>query len=659
MSDRSETRTFQAETRHLLDLMINSLYSNKEIFLRELVSNASDALDRLRFESLSHPEWASDGEPAIWLDPDPAARTLTVSDNGIGMSRQECIDNLGTIARSGTRELLAALEKSQGSALPPEFIGQFGVGFYSSFMVAEKVVVVTRRAGEEGATRWTSAGDGTFEIADAERDTPGTSVTLHLRPVDEEDGIEDFTSEYVLGRIIKKYSDFVGYPIQMKVLRDRTESDPITGKPVEGAEPRIEEEVRTLNSRKALWERPQSEVRREEYVELYRHIAHDWNDPLEIITQRAEGTLEYRALLFIPSKAPAELYYHAYKGGLTLYVRNVKIIESCEDLLPRYLRFVRGVVDCTDLPLNVSREMLQHTRSIGQIRKALTKKVLDVLGDMQKNRPDDYGRMWLELGRALKEGAASDYDNRDKLVRLLRFQSSHHPSDSTTLAEYVERMQPGQEEIYYLTGESREVVAGSPHLEAIRDKGYEVLYLVEPVDELLVQQITTFDDKRLKSAAKGVMEIGDAAEQEEAKKSRQALEEEYAPLLTLLQKALDEHVKQVRLSTRLTSSAACLVGTELDYSPQLEKLLLNNQPGAPKQRRILELNPKHPIVPILWRRYQVDAGDPVIGEYAELLLGQALLAEGSELPNPVKFSRQVAELMVRQEGGGAPAAAEA
>jgi molecular chaperone HtpG len=645
---RAESFEFRAETQRLLDLMINSLYSNKEIFLRELISNASDALDRLRFESLTNAGLMEEGESLeIWLDADPEKRTLTVSDNGIGMSREEAIDNLGTIARSGTRELLERLKTSKTSALPPDFIGQFGVGFYSSFMVAKKVVVVTRRAGEATATRWESAGDGTFKVGDAKRDRHGTSVTLFLKDVDEEDGIGDFTTEYVLGNIIKTYSDFVSYPIKMKVLRDTTETDPVTGKPVEGAEQKVETEERTLNSMKALWERPASQVSPDEYKEFYRHISHDWNEPLETIAQRAEGTLEYRALLFIPSKAPAELYYHAYKGGLTLYVRNVKIIESCEDLLPHYLRFVRGVVDCTDLPLNVSREMLQHTRQIGQIKKALTKKVLDILTDMQAKDAAKYKGFWDEFGRALKEGASSDYDNRDKLLRLLCFESSHDPVDRTTLSGYVSRMKPSQEEIYYLTGESREIVENSPHLEAFKEKGYEVLYLVEPVDELLVQQVWDFDGKRLKSVGKGVIDLGDKDEKEEAKKGREELEKKYAPLLDLLQKKLDEHVKQVRLSTRLTTSAVCLVGTEMDYSPQLEKLLLKNQAGAPKQRRIMELNPHHPVLEIMWRRCEANREDPVLGDYAELLFGQGLLAEGSELPNPVKFSRQVAELMVR------------
>jgi molecular chaperone HtpG len=650
MPARAENHTFQAETQRLLDLMINALYSNKEIFLRELVSNASDALDRLRFEALTRSDMLEDGhKPEIWLETDVEKRTLTVSDNGIGMSREELIDNLGTIARSGTRELLNKLKDSKNSALPPDFIGQFGVGFYSSFMVAKKVIVVTRRAGEAEASRWESSGDGTFKVSDAKRPSHGTSVTLHLKPVDEEDGIEDFTSEYVLGRIVKKYSDFVNYPIKMTVLREKTEQDAL-GRPKEGAERVIEQETRTLNSMKALWERPASEVGENEYREFYRHIAHDWNEPLDIITQRAEGTLEYHALLFIPSQAPQELYYQAYKSGLQLYVRNVKIIEQCEDLVPRHLRFLRGVVDCTDLPLNVSRETLQHTRQIGQIRKALTKKVLDVLTDMQVKNPEKYLKFWGEFGRCMKEGTTTDHDNRDKLLRLLMFQSSNHPDKLTTLSEYVSRMKPEQEEIYYLTGESREIVENSPHLEAFKDKGYEVLYLVERVDELMTQQLFDFDGKRLKSVGKGVIDFGDKNAKEEAKKSREELEKQYQPLLELLQKKLDEHVKHVRLSTRLTTSAVCLVGAEHDYSPQLEKLLLKGQGGGPKQRRILELNPQHPLLDVLWRRYEANQEDPLLGDYAELLLGQGLLAEGSGLPNPVKFSHQVAKLMVGQGG---------
>ena len=634
---------FKAETKRLLDLMIHSLYSNKEIFLRELISNASDAVDRLRFEALANEALRGfEANPEIRLEADPEARTLTIHDSGIGMSREEVVDNLGTIARSGWQDLIEKMKAGQGDKVALEFIGQFGVGFYASFMVADTVKVVTRRAGEAEATVWESSGDGTFEVGSAERDKPGTSITLQLKPVDVENGLDDFTSEYVLSGIVKRYSDFVPYPVRMTVYREKE----VEGEAATDQGPAVVAEVRTLNSMKALWRRPQSEVTDDEYDEFYRHICRDWSPPLERILQHAEGRLEYEALLFIPAKAPNELYYQAYQSGMQLFVRNVKIIEQCTDLLPRYLRFIRGVVDCADLPLNVSREMLQHSREIVQIRRALTKKVLDTLTQIRQNEPAKYLQLWGEYGRAIKEGVGADDDNRERITDLLLFQSSSDPAALTTLADYVTRMKPEQPEIYYVTGESRVIVENLPALEAFNARGYEVLFLVEPVDELLTQYLHEYGGKRLRSVVKGNIDLGGQEEKEEAKKEREEKEKTYAGLLDAMQKQLDEHVKQVRLSSRLTSSAACLVGAEHDYSPQLEKLLLKGKGGGPRQRRILEVNPKHPVLELLQRRFETNGEDPLIGEYAELLFGQGLLTEGSELPDPVKFSRQVANLMV-------------
>jgi len=623
----SETFPFRAEVQQLLDLMIHSLYSHKEIFLRELISNASDALDRLRFEALTRPELLSrDGKLEIRLEVDEKARTLTVHDTGIGMSRQELIDNIGTIAKSGSRELaektrtLKKEEAQQTGEGLTELIGQFGVGFYSSFMVADRVVVVTRRAGEEGATRWESSGTGEFEVSEAERESQGTSVTLHLKPVDEEQGIEDFMKEQALSRIVRRYSDFIAYPV---VLGGRT-----------------------LNSMKPIWERTASEVKPEEYAEFYKHVSHDWRDPLLTIAQRAEGLLEYRALLFVSSEAPFDLFYAGYEAGLKLYVRRVLIVERSADLLPRYLRFLSGVVDSPDLPLNVSREMLQHDRQIRQIRKALVKKVLDSFSDLKEKDREKYLTLWKAFGRVLKEGLSEDSENKEKVAELLLFQSSHQQETLSSLADYVSRMEEGQDEIYYLTGASRSAIESSPHLEAFRARGIEVLYLTDPVDELVVEALVEYQGKKLKSAGKGTVDLGTAEEREEKKKELDEKTRTYQGLLERIQKALDDRIKEVRLSARLTASPACLVGAEHDFSPRLEQLLMRDN-DRPRQRRILELNPDHEIVKRLEEMAETDAASEKLGEYAELLYGYAVLAEGSELPDPAAFARRIADLMSR------------
>lgn len=646
MTAKAEEFQFQAETKQLLDLMIHSLYTNKEIFLRELISNASDALDRLRFEALTDPTLlAGEDRYEIRLDADKDACTLSVSDTGIGMSRDEVIANIGTIAKSGTRELREKLKEGESAQALAEFIGQFGVGFYSSFMVADKVTLLTRRAGEQTATMWESSGDGTYKLAEAERPERGTTITLHLKPVDPDTGIEDFTDQWVLSRIVRRYSDFVGYPIICKFEREETgqERDSL----LKDGKPTYVIEDKTLNSMKPIWTRPQSEITAEEYADFYRHISHDWTEPFKTISLKAEGKIEYQALLFIPSKAPYDLFYHGAESGLRLYAKRVMIMERCEDLLPRYLRFIRGVVDSADLPLNISRQTLQQDRHITQIRKWLTKKVLDTLEDLKEKENQKYLEFWEQFGRAMKEGVGSDYDNKDRIISLLLFESSNDPEKLTTLKEYVERMKEGQNDIYYLTGESRSVVENSPHLEAVREKGYEVLYLVEPVDELLVQSMMDYEGKKLKSLGKGTVKFGTLKEQEEVEKERKQKEEETAGLLELLQKAVDEHVKQVRLSSRLVSSPACLVGTEMDYSPQLERLLLKGKGGGPKQRRILELNPNHEVFIKMHERFKANGEDQALGSFAELLFGYALLAEGSELPDPVKFNRVVVDLMLQ------------
>lgn len=646
MSAANQTMEFQAEIKRLLDLMINSLYTNKEIFLRELISNASDALDHLRFEMLTRPELMNGDEKLeIRLEVDRANRTLTVSDNGIGMCRADVIQNIGVIAKSGTRELYGRIGKEASGEGISELIGQFGVGFYSSFMAANRVRLITRRAGEDAATLWESTADGTYTIASSEKETAGTTVILFLKDVDLENGIEDYTDKWILARIVKRYSDFISYPIIFKgeLSKSSEKGEDIAGEIVaEHAE--IEEKV--LNSLKPIWARPQAEVSPLEYAEFYKHFAHDMNEPLETIPLRAEGVLEYLALLFLPTQAPYDLYYHAAESGLRLYSKGVMVIEKCEALLPRYLRFVKGLVDSSDLPLNISRQTLQQDRHLRQINKWLTKKILDILETMKDQRPERYLQFWRQFGRALKEGVSSDYPNRDKIASLLLFSSSYDAEKLTTLKEYIARMKPSQEDIYYLTGESRKIVENSPHLEKFLAKGYEILYLTEPVDELLTQSLMEYEGKRVVSVRKGVAKIGDEDEKKDAEQELKAKTEASAELLLHIQNHLHDYVKEVRLTNRLTVSPVCLVGGDLDYSPQLERILNTGQGRS--SRRILEINPEHEIFNRMQGHFASGGEKELIGEFSEILFGSALLAEGAELPNPVRFNQLISGLLLNR-----------
>jgi len=631
-----ESFQFQAETAQLLNLMIHSLYTQKEIFLRELISNASDALDRLRFEALTNPGLVEDGHKyEIRLKPDVAARTLTISDTGIGMSRQELIDHIGTIARSGTRELRKKIQDSQSAQAMADLIGQFGVGFYSAFMVADKVTIVSRRAGEQGATQWESSGDGSYTLAEAERAGCGTDIILHLKEQDAENGIEDYTDRWKLSMIVHKHSDFIAYPIIYEGPRQEPGEKDEEGKI----------ETKTLNSMKPIWTRSRSEVSDSDYNDFYKHISNDWTDPLKMLPLKAEGTVEYEALLFIPARAPYDLFYHGSESGLRLYARRVMVMEKCEDLLPHYLRFIKGVVDSSDLPLNISRQRLQQDRHITQIKKWLTRKVLESFTEMREKESENFQKLWAEFGKALKEGVSSDYENKEKLLPLLLFESSNDPKELTTLKAYVERMKPEQTEILYLTGESRKVIENSPHLEASKQKGYEVLYLSDPVDELLVQHVHEFEGKKLKSVTKGTVHLGTEEEKKQLEEEIKKKQEEYASFLEASQKKLDEHVKQIRLSTRLVDSPACLVTEEHEYSPNLERLLQKGKGGGPKQRRIMELNAGHPIVTQLYDRYKANSDDPTVAESMELLFELALVAEGSEIADPVRLNRLTLELL--------------
>jgi molecular chaperone HtpG len=600
-----ERHEFQTEVRQLLDLMIHSLYSHKDIFLRELVSNASDALDKVRFEAITRPELAPAGELEIRLEADAAARTLSVWDNGIGMTREEVVQNIGTIARSGTREFLLAIREQKGQ-VAPELIGQFGVGFYSSFMVADRITLVTRKAGETTATRWESSGDG-YELAETERDVAGTTVTLHLKPKDEEDGLRDYTEPHVLRDIVKRYSDFVGYPIRFK--------------------------ADTLNSMRAIWARPKEEVSEQEYRDFYKHLTHDWNDPLEHVLVHVEGTVEARALLYVPAKAPLDLFMRDGKRGVQLYVKRVFIMDDWEALLPPWLRFVRGVVASDDLSLNVSREILQKDRQIQAIRKHLTRRLLGALKDLPR---DQYVKFWPEFGAVLKEGLIGFDENQDRILELVMAQSTSEGLAS--LADYVARMKEGQDAIYYMTAATQSAAERSPHLEAFRDKGYEVLFFTDPVDELWLRLDRQFQGKKLVSvAAAGVTPGASSSEAPRA--------DEWQGVLDKLRALLQDHVKDVRLSSRLKESPACLVGEAGDLSPRMRELFNRSGQQMPVTKRTLEVNPGHPVIARVREIHATGKDDPRLALYADLLYGQAVLAEGGVLADPAGFSRRLTELM--------------
>lgn len=646
MSVTAETFEFQTEARQLLDLMIHSVYSNKDIFLRELISNASDAMDKRKFEGVQNPELMDDvTEMDIFIETDPEAHTLTIHDTGIGMSREEVQKLIGTIAKSGTKEFL---EKLKGSkvASGPELIGQFGVGFYSSYMVADNVVLLTRRAGESTGTRWESAGAGTYTLEEVEKETVGTSITLHLKPTDDEDGMQNYTEEWVLRSIIKKYSDFVAYPIQMNIEREEQERDD-EGNVVEGSEPTKVIERVTLNSMKALWLKDKKDTTDEEVNEFYKHISHDWNEPMEVIRAKIEGTLEYRLMLFIPSKAPMDMFYRDTQFGVHLYVKRVFIMDDCRELLPDYLRFVKGVVDSEDLSLNVSREILQQNRQVKKMSNGIVNKVLDALKRIKDKDPDKYTTFWKEFGVAFKEGLYNDFENRDALLDLLMCQSSMESDGLTTLQAYVDRMKDGQEHIYYLTGESRRAVENSPHLETFKEKGYEVLYFTDPVDDIWLQSVSEFGDKALQSVGKGEADLGTEDEKKQAEESRKEKQETYGTLLERIQKELDENIKVVRLSSRLTKSAVCLVQDQGDMTPQMEKLMAQMGQPVPKTKRILELNPNHAILEKLQTIFNDDEHADEITDLSRLLYGQAVLAEGGQIDDPGEFARLVSNLMVQ------------
>lgn len=649
MTAQTETHRFEAEVQQVLSLVIHSLYTNKEIFLRELISNASDALDKLRFESLTDADLMGSGESlGIALDPDAEAGVLRIADNGIGMTHDELVENLGTIASSGTRRFLAAA--SEGADERPDLIGQFGVGFYSAFMVADEVVVETRRAGTDDGWRWRSKGDGSFEIEAAEGLARGTVVTLHLRdaeeaaddedgPAGEPDDPQRFLQEWVLRDVVRRYSDFVEYPIQMEVERTKPKLDD-EGNPIEGEEETVHE-LQTLNSQRPLWARPKDEITDEEHGEFYRHLTHDWSEPLANLHFKVEGTIEYTALLYLPTKAPYDLFDPSNReSNVSLYVRRVLIQRECKDLLPPWLRFVRGVVECNDLPLNVSRETLQDDPRLGQIRRRLVKKVVEELGRLLAERREEYTEFWSSFGPVIKEGIWGGESDGDRIAKVALFESTNGDAP-TTLDEYVERMPDGQETIHVLTGASREAVLASPLLEAVTARGEEVLLLVDPVDEWVLQRLTEFDGKKVVP-----LDRGDADEDEDAKKKREELQKEHEGLLASIQAPLSEDVEEVRFTSRLQGSPAVLVAKEGGMSGHMERLLRRSGQDVPVQKRILELNPEHALVKGLVTLHGVDANSPRLAEAAELLYGGALLAEGGAPKDPKRYGELVNQLLL-------------
>ena len=631
-----ETLGFQAEVKQLLKLMIHSLYGNREIFLRELISNASDACDKLRFEALDKPElYGGDTELEIRVGFDPEARTITVSDNGIGMSRQEAIDNLGTIARSGTQEFLGQI--SGDKKHDAQLIGQFGVGFYSAFIVADKVSVVSRRAGAgpEEAVRWESDGTGEFSVENCTRASRGTEVTLHLRAAAEGEGdaggADELLDDWRLRSIVRKYSDHISLPIRMH----KREWDKDQG------QYRTLEELDTVNQASALWARPKSEITTEEYNAFYRHLTHDEADPLGFTHNRVEGRTEYTQLLFLPGTAPFDIWDREHRHGIRLYVRRVFIMDDAEQLLPAYLRFVRGVVDSSDLPLNVSREILQESRDVKSIREGCTKRVLTLLEEIAENDAEKYQRFWQEFGQVLKEGLGEDFGNRERIAKLLRFASTkgEGAEQKIGLAEYLGRMVEGQEKIYYVTADSHAAAANSPHLEVFARKGIEVLLLSDRIDEWMLSHLHEFDGKELVSVSRGDVDLGKLADEQE-KVAQVEAAEQFKDVVAAVRAALGAQVKDVRITNRLTDSASCLVSEEGEISGNLERLLRQAGQKVPERKPILEINPAHPLV----RRLLDDRSQ--VGDWSQLLLDQALLAEGGQLEDPAGFVRRLNAMLV-------------
>jgi len=646
MTTETQTHQFAAETREVLDLMIHSLYTNREIFLRELISNASDALDRLRFRGLTEEGlMETDERLQIQLSVDPELRTLTITDNGVGMTKEEVISNLGTIARSGTKGFMSKVREQKGSNAP-ELIGQFGVGFYSAFMVAEEVTVETRAADSEEGWRWSSRAEGVYDLEQIEKAERGTRIILQIRETDEEEdeeSLDPYLTEYRLREIVRRYSDFVEHPIEMDIERDEPDLDD-DGKPIEGKTHKVTT-TETLNSMRPLWSRDKSDISKEEYAEFYRHLTHDWTEPYETVHFKAEGTLEFTALLYIPSQQPFDMFDGSQRDSqISLYVKRVFITDECGDLLPGWMRFVKGLVDSSDLPLNISRETLQENRMLKQISKRLVGKVLDTLSWQLKNEREGYDGFWQNFGTALKEGLITGGDEDGRIAKLLMFSSTNGDS-RTTLAEYVERMGDEQKAIYVLTSTDGATAKVSPHLEVFRKKGFEVLFFDEPADEWLVDHLREFDGKPVRLIQKGDLGL----ETEEEKTARETMQADESGLLEAIQKHLDVTVKEVRLSSRLSDSPAVLVTDDADMSPGMKRMMERAGQAVPESKRILELNPEHALFARLRGLYGEDTQSPKLAGLSELLLGQALIFEGADVPDPARFGKLLTDLMVGAE----------
>lgn len=629
-----ETLGFQTEVSQLLKLMINSLYSNKEIFLRELISNGSDAGDKLRFEALTDPGlFEADTELKVQISVDRDARTITVSDNGIGMSRQEVIDNIGTIAKSGTREFLDRLTGDK--AADANLIGQFGVGFYASFIIADKVTLTTRRAGlgAEHGVRWESTGEGDYTVETVTKEDRGTDVTLHLR-----EGEEEMLEGVRLRSIVRRYSDHITLPILMK----KEEWD------AEKSEHVVKEEDEQVNEASALWARSKSEITDEQYQEFYKHVGHDFEPPLAWAHAKVEGRHEYTQLLYIPGRAPFDIWDREHRHGLKLYVKRVFIMDDAEQLLPAYLRFVRGVVDSSDLPLNVSREILQESKDVEAIRKGCVNRVLGLIEGLAENQPEDFAKFWKEFGRVLKEGVGEDFSNKERISKLLRFASTHDDNEEQTvsLADYVGRMKEGQDKIYYVTADTHTAASSSPHLEIFRTKGVEVLLLSDRVDEWVASNLNEFDGKHLSSVAKGDLDLGQLGDEEKQAQEKEA--GEHKDLVERVKNTLGENVQDVRVTFRLTDSPACLVADENAMSMNLERMLKAAGQSVPSTKPILELNPGHPIV----QRLKSESDDDRFGDWSRILFDQATLAEGGNLEDPSAFVKRLNGLMLTLSGSG-------
>jgi molecular chaperone HtpG len=628
----AQTHEFKTEVQQLLKIIINSLYSNQEIFLRELISNASDAIDKLRFTSQTQPEILGDeGDFKIKIKADKNSRTLEISDNGIGMTYDEVMENIGTIAKSGTMAFLEALEatKKADETIAPELIGQFGVGFYSAFIVAEKVTLITKAAGSDKATQWESSGDGSFTIQETAKESRGTTVILHLKPLEKEE--DDFTDEWTIRRIVKKHSDFVAYPIVMDVEKEEPVLDN-EGKPVEGKTKKVVREE-TLNSMKAIWTKNKNELSDEEYEEFYKHLGHDWNPPLTHLHLKLEGTTEYTALLYIPSQAPFDLFQPDYRHGLRLYCKKVLIMDNCTELMPEYFRFVKGVVDASDLNLNVSREILQQDRLVRNIRRNLVKKLFEVLETMEQEK---YEKFYGEFGSILKTGVLVEPENKKRIADLLRYKTTKSGNEWISLKKYIESMKSDQKYIYFITGDNLTSILNSPHLEKLKENDYEVILMNDPVDEWVVRTLDEYEGKKLKSAEKGDLEI------DEGEKPKN---DEYSGLFEFIQSALDTKVKEVRPSSRLKESVACLSGDEYDMSPFMEKILKASGQQPPENKRVLELNIDHPVLDKIKHLFNKNKDNPVLKEYSSLLFDIAVIGEGGKLENPSRFSKMVGKLM--------------